>query len=58
MGGRPELRCADSVEFGKRTRQRSARRVLTHQQLWNGNREQLSVLSPRSLMRLWNEWPL
>ena len=39
------------------TVQRSARRALTRQQLWNGNRERLSVLTPRSLRRLWRSWP-
>lgn len=36
---------------------RSARRLLTRQELWNGNRESLDVLSPRSLLRLWSRWP-
>lgn len=36
---------------------RSARRVLTREELWNGNRERLDVLSPRSLLRLWSRWP-
>lgn len=36
---------------------RSTRRVLTRQELWNGNRESLNVLSPRSLLRLWYRWP-
>jgi len=37
--------------------QRSARRVLTKQRLWNGDREQFGVLRPRSLKRLWNSLP-
>lgn len=41
----------------RRAIQRSARRVLTKQRLWNGNREQLGVLRPRSLKRLWNSLP-
>lgn len=41
----------------RRTIQRSARRVLTRQRLWNGNREDLSVLTPRSLKGLWSSWP-
>jgi len=36
---------------------RSARRLVTRQELWNGNRESLDVLSPRSLARLWSRWP-
>lgn len=36
---------------------RSIRRVLTRQKLWNGNRETLGVLHPRSLHRLWTRWP-
>jgi adenylate kinase family enzyme len=36
---------------------RSARRLVTRQELWNGNRESLDVLSPRSLLRLWSRWP-
>ncbi len=36
---------------------RSARRLLMRQELWNGNRESLDVLSPRSLLRLWSQWP-
>lgn len=36
---------------------RSARRIVTRQELWHGNRESLGVLSPRSLLRLWLRWP-
>jgi len=36
---------------------RSARRVLSAETLWNGNRESLAVLSPRSITRLVLRWP-
>lgn len=36
---------------------RSVRRLVTRRELWNGNRESLDVLSPRSLLRLWSQWP-
>lgn len=36
---------------------RSVRRLLRKQELWNGNRERLDVLSPQSLRRLWSRWP-
>jgi adenylate kinase family enzyme len=41
----------------RRLVQRSGRRVFMRQSLWNGNREQLSVLRPRSLLQLWDDWP-
>ncbi len=41
----------------RRTIRRSARRIFMRQRLWNGNREQLSVLAPSSLTRLWKCWP-
>lgn len=36
---------------------RSVRRLVTRQELWNGNRQTLDVLGPRSLWRLWSRWP-
>lgn len=36
---------------------RSTRRVALRQPVWNGNREPLRVLTPRSLARLWSRWP-
>lgn len=36
---------------------RSLRRLARRDTLWNGNREVLSTLSPRSLVRLWRRWP-
>jgi len=41
----------------RRAVSRSVRRVVTRRSLWNGNREQWGVLSPRSLHRLWTRWP-
>jgi adenylate kinase family enzyme len=50
------------IDIGRRTAfrravLRSARRVLMRQELWNGNRETIKVLSARSLRRLWSRWP-
>jgi adenylate kinase family enzyme len=36
---------------------RALRRRVTGQELWNGNRESWSVLTPRSVWRLWHRWP-
>jgi hypothetical protein len=36
---------------------RTTRRVVGRQALWNGNRESLRCLGPRSLSALWLRWP-
>jgi len=36
---------------------RSFRRVMSRQELWNGNRETWRVLTPSSLRALWRRWP-
>ena len=36
---------------------RSFRRVVSRQELWNGNRETWRVLTPSSLRALWRRWP-
>jgi len=36
---------------------RSSRRVMSRQELWNGNRETWRVLTPSSLRALWRRWP-
>ena len=36
---------------------RSFRRVVSRQELWNGNRETWRVLTPSSLGALWRRWP-
>lgn len=36
---------------------RSIRRAISRSSLWNGNRESIGVLSPRSLASLWRRWP-
>lgn len=41
----------------RRAVSRSIRRVAFRRRLWNGNREPLRVLTPRSLTRLWLRWP-
>ena len=41
----------------RRAVRRSARRVLSSETLWNGNRESLTSLSPRSIASLVRRWP-
>jgi adenylate kinase family enzyme len=41
----------------RRAVRRSVRRVLSAEELWNGNRESLAVLSPRSITTLIRRWP-
>ena len=36
---------------------RTLRRRLRRVELWNGNRQRASVLTPRSIWRLWRRWP-
>ncbi len=36
---------------------RTVRRILTRAPLWNGNRQNIAVLSPQSLIALWRLWP-
>ena len=36
---------------------RSARRAMTREELWNGNRQGFDVLRPSSIARLWSRWP-
>jgi hypothetical protein len=36
---------------------RTVRRIATCETLWNGNRQNVGVLSPRSLVALWRLWP-
>jgi hypothetical protein len=44
------------VAFARAVR-RSAIRVVRRQPLWNRNQENLCVLSPGSLLRMWRRWP-
>ena len=41
----------------RRAVRRSVRRVVSAETLWNGNRESLAVLSPRSIATLARRWP-
>jgi len=36
---------------------RSLGQVVRRVELWNGNRQRASVLTPRSIWRLWRRWP-
>lgn len=41
----------------RRAVRRSALQALRRTELWNGNRQPWSVMSPRSIIRLWRRWP-
>jgi len=36
---------------------RSFGQIVRHVELWNGNRQRPSALTPRSIWRLWRQWP-
>ncbi len=47
----PRWRCVP------RAVRRSLGQVVSRVELWNGNRQRASVLTPRSVWRLWRRWP-